>query len=369
MWKHRRQAVGIIQAVMLTALPFITINQQSILRFDIPTLKLYFFGTVLWIRELYLILGVALFFLLFIAFVTTTFGRIWCGWLCPQTVLLDLSQSIAKLFGIKSEKTVQKLLLLPFSALVAVTMIWYFVPPAETLQSLFVSTTITAFFVVLWIAVYLELAFLGRKFCTSICPYSMMQNMLFDKDTLVIEYDVSRDATCMKCDDCVKVCPVGIDIKKGLSSACIACAECIDVCKAINDKRHVPPFPNYKGTILRAKTFWLGGVTALAAIGLAALIWSRPPFDVVVMRNAQPLPASINRYSLTMYNNSSQPMQLELSSPDNVVLLGNHTFHLAPFGSLNSSIMVKASSNNLPDQIELRFNGNDNTAIREVGFF
>jgi len=95
---------------------------------------------------------------------------------------------------------------------------------------------------------------------------------------------------------------------------------------------------------LRPKTFWLGGVTALAAIGLAALIWSRPAFDVVVTRNAQPLPKGINRYSLTMYNNSSKAMDVELSSPDNVVLLGNHTFHLVPFDSLNSSVMVKASS-------------------------
>jgi len=190
---------------MLTGLPFLSINSQSALRFDIPTLKLYVFGSVIWIRELYLILGVSLFFLLLIAFVTVIFGRVWCGWLCPQTVLLDLSQSIAKLFRRKHQKTIQTLLLLPLSALVSITMIWYFVPPAETLHALSVSPPITSFFVVLWGAVSLELAFLGRGFCTSICPYAMLQNALFDKDTLVIEYDVSRDATCMKCDECVKV--------------------------------------------------------------------------------------------------------------------------------------------------------------------
>uniref|UniRef100_Q3AQV6 Polyferredoxin-like protein n=1 Tax=Chlorobium chlorochromatii (strain CaD3) TaxID=340177 RepID=Q3AQV6_CHLCH len=368
-WKRRRRIAEIAQAILLTAIPFITINGHSILRFDIPTLKLYFLGTVFWIRELYLLVGMVLIFLLFIGFITAIFGRIWCGWLCPQTVLLDLSQTIARFIGKKQEQLVQRILLIPFAALIAFTLICYFVPPAETLQSLFSAPIITAFFVALWIALYLELAFLGRGFCTSICPYAMLQNMLFDKETLVIEYDISRDSTCMKCDDCVTVCPVGIDIKKGLNSACIACAECIDACKTINDKRHVPPFPNYKGTILRAKSLWLGGVTALAAIGLAALIWSRPPFDVVVTRNAQPLPPGINRYSLTMYNNSSKPIEVELSSPDNVMLLGNHTFQLAPFGSINSSVMVKASSKNMPDQIELRFNGNDSSAIREVGFF
>ncbi len=369
LWKGRRRIAAIAQAILLTALPFITINGQSILRFDIPTLKLYFSGTVFWIRELYLLVGIVLCFLLFIGFITAVFGRVWCGWLCPQTVLLDLSQSLARLINKKQEQLVQRVLLLPFAALVAFTLICYFVPPAETLQSLFLSPIITTFFIVLWIALYLELAFLGRRFCTSICPYAMLQNMLFDKETLVIEYDMSRDSTCMKCDDCVTVCPVGIDIKKGLNSACIACAACIDACITVNEKRHVPPFPDYKGTILRAKSVWLGGVTALAAIGLAALVWSRPPFDVVVTRNAQLLPAGINRYSLTMYNNSSQAINVELTSPDKVVLLGSDTFHLAPFGSVNSSIMVKTSSNNMPDQVELRFTGNGNTAIREIGFF
>ena len=179
MWKPYRRAIEILQAVTLTGLPFLVIKGQSALRFDIPTLKLYVFGSVIWIREFYLILGVVLFFLLFIAFVTVIFGRIWCGWFCPQTVLLDLSKSIAKLFGRKNQKIIHSLLLILLSALVSITMIWYFVPPAETLKTLFISSTITSFFLVLWIAIYLELAFLGRKFCTSICPYAMLQNAYF----------------------------------------------------------------------------------------------------------------------------------------------------------------------------------------------
>ncbi len=212
MWKKYRRTVQLLQALLITALPFIRINGQSALRFDIGELKLYFFGTVIWIREFYLLLAAILFMLLFITFITAVFGRIWCGWLCPQTVLLDLSESLAARFDLKNSKTVRNILLLPLSALVSVTMIWYFVPPEVVANSMFVSVPVTAFFIILWFLVYLELAFLGRKFCMSICPYAMMQNALFDKDTLVIEYDKSRDDTCMKCDSCVKVCPVGIDI-------------------------------------------------------------------------------------------------------------------------------------------------------------
>ncbi|ACF44285.1 4Fe-4S dicluster domain-containing protein [Pelodictyon phaeoclathratiforme] len=366
MWKIKRNIVEILQAIMLTGLPFLTLNGQSAFRFDIPTLKLYFFGSAIWISEFYLILAVTLFFILLIAFVTAIFGRIWCGWLCPQTVLLDLSQSIAALAGKKYLKTLQSLILLPLSALISITMIWYFVPPAETMRSLFVSPTITAFFLVLWALVYLELAFLGRRFCTSICPYAMLQNALFDKDTLVIEYDLSRDATCMKCDACVQVCPVGIDIKKGLNSACIACAECIDACRPLSEKRGMPPFPNYKGVIVRRKTYWLGGATAAAALTLFLLIWSRPAVDFLVTRDNAPLPAGLNRYSYTVYNNSGKPLSLALSSPDPVTLLGEHTLLLQPFSAIHGRILIK--SNGKLERVRLGISGDGISINRETGF-
>ncbi len=366
MWKKYRRAIETVQAFILTGLPFLTINGQSALRFEIPTLKLYVFGSVIWIREFYLILGIVLFCLLFIAFVIVIFGRIWCGWLCPQTVLLDLNQSIAKLFGRKQQKTIQTLLLIPLSALVSITMIWYFVPPAETLKTLFVSSTVTSFFLVLWVAVYLELAFLGRRFCTSICPYAMLQNALFDKDTLIIEYDVSRDDTCMKCDECVRVCPVGIDIKQGLNSSCIACTECIDACRVISEKRGMPPFPNFKGRIVRPKTFWLGSITAFAALVLFLLIWNRPPVDFLVIRDNTPLPSGLNRYSYTIYNNGGNEIALELSSPDNVTLIGEHSIRLPSFSAIHGSILVKPSGK--LEHLRLGISGGGISIIRNTGF-
>jgi polyferredoxin len=184
---------------------------------------------------------------------------------------------------------------------------------------------------------------LGRGFCISICPYAMLQNVLFDNDTLVIEYDVSRDAACMKCDACVQVCPVGIDIKKGLNSACIACAECIDACRSITEKRGMSPFPNYKGRTLRPKTFWIGGTTAAAAIILFLLIWSRPPVDFLVTRDNALLPPGLNRYSYTIYNNDGKTHTLELSSPDRVTLIGEHTLLLQPFSAVHGSILVRST--------------------------
>lgn len=366
MWKKYRTAVEILQAVILTGLPFLTISGESAFRFDIEKLKLYFFGSAIWIREFYLILAATLFFLLLIIFVTVIFGRIWCGWLCPQTVLLDLSETIARLFGHKNTRTIKYLLLTPFSGLVSFTIISYFVPPAETIKTLFVSTTVTAFFIVLWVLIYLELTVLGRKFCVSICPYAMLQNALFDKDTLIIEYDSSRDNACMKCDACVRACPVGIDIKQGLSPRCIACAECIDACRIMCEPRNIPPFPNYRGHIIRPKTFWLGGTTALAAATLFLLIWSRPPIDFIVTRDPEALAKNLNRYSYNIYNNSGKSLNLELSSPDDVILIGEHSLNLTPFSALHGKILVKSPDRR--DRVRIRLSGNNISINKETGF-
>ncbi len=355
-----------MQALLITGLPFLVINGQSALRFDIPELKLFFFGSVIWVQELYLILFAILFFLLFITSVTAVFGRIWCGWLCPQTVLLDLAESISRFFSGLSGKTVQRILLLPFSALVSLTILWYFVPPVKTVQSLFYDAVITGFFLVQWVVIYAELACMGRSFCTTICPYAMMQNALFDKDTLVIEYDRSRESECMKCDDCVKACPVGIDIKEGLSTSCIACAECIDACAIVAEKRDMKPFPGYRGNLLRPKFFWLGGMTVAAGIILAFMMLIRPDVTFQITRDPEMMPEGLNRYSWSLYNNTSQRKVLELTSEEGFVVIGETTLVLEPFSFNKGKVLVRAAGGN--GNVRFRLLGDGVEIGKSVGF-
>ncbi|MEE9905384.1 MAG: 4Fe-4S binding protein [Chlorobium sp.] len=365
-WKRYRRTVEMLQALLLTGLPFLKINGQSAFRFDIGELNLYFFGSVIRIGDFYLILAATLFLLLFISAVTVILGRVWCGWLCPQTVLLDLTENLASLFGRQHRKTVQKLVLLPVSALVSITMIWYFVPPAEAIHGLFTSPLIAGFFIVLWVLVWLELALLGRKFCTTICPYAMMQNTLFDKDTLVIEYDRSRDSTCMKCDDCVRVCPVGIDIKEGLSTSCIACAECIDACWLKSSKRNLPPFPNYKGKIMRPKTFWLAGITAASALMVVLLFAMRPPVEFTLSRMQEPLPSGLNRYAWTIYNNTGHTLELNIEADGDLTLIGERTVSVKPFGVARNKLLIRATGKR--DKVRLTLTGTGISVSREAGF-
>ncbi|WP_237073437.1 4Fe-4S dicluster domain-containing protein [Prosthecochloris sp. GSB1] len=327
----------------MTGLPFVTVNGRSALRLDLADLKFYVFGSVIWLKEFYLLLFAVLFFLLLITAVTTVFGRVWCGWLCPQTVLLDLSESIARRLSLIGKEGARHLVLLLFSSLVSITLLWYFVPPFETLGALFRAPVITSFFLVQWAIVYAELAFLGRRFCTTVCPYAMMQNALFDKDTLVIEYDKSRENECMHCDDCVSACPVGIDIKEGLSSSCIACAECIDACAAVTAKRSMRPFPGYRGRLARPRTFWLGGITLVAGAVLFLMVFARPEVTFLISRDSDRMPEGINRYSWSLYNNGGERQVLELTVRDGFEAIGETSLVLEPYSFRKGRVLVRST--------------------------
>jgi cytochrome c oxidase accessory protein FixG len=367
MWKKYRRVAELFQAAVIVGLPFLRIRGASAFRFDIPELKLYFFGTVIWINEFYLFLLAVLFFLILIVFITTTFGRIWCGWLCPQTVLLDISGDLSRPFPFRFRDSVQKVVLLPLSALVSLTLIWYFVPPLETVRALFSSKVITGFFLVQWIIIYAELAFLGRRFCTTICPYSMLQNGLFDRNTLVIAFDVNRKEGCMGCDKCVHVCPVRMDIKKGLRRECVACAECIDACISMTRPRGISPFIGYRGRILRPKTIFVGAVTLIMGMGLLFFTYTRPSISVVVSRDPQQPVKDLNRYTCSIQNNTETERRVHISIKDGFILIGERDVTIPPYAIYKGKVMVKATGE--ADRVIFVFKYDGNKILeKEVGF-
>ncbi|RMG01327.1 MAG: 4Fe-4S binding protein [Nitrospirae bacterium] len=364
-WKGYRRIAETVQAVLIVGLPFLKIKGESALRFDIPTLKLHFFGTVLWINEFYLFLLATVFFLMFIVFITTIFGRIWCGWLCPQTVLLDFSSDLVKRIPFRYRDGARRVVLIPLSALVSLTLIWYFVPPLETWKALFHSKVITGFFLTLWVVIYLELAFLGRRFCKSICPYSMLQSGLFDKDTLVIEFDTSRQEGCMGCDKCAHVCPVGIDIKKGLRRECVACAECIDACVSMTRPRGIAPFIGYTGKVLRPKMFIVGGVTLLLGVVLFVIISLRPPLTMVVSREPVKLVKGVNEYTMTVTNNTGVKRNVTVSLRGGV-LIGSRHLEVSPYTRLVLRYKVRKEGGDTPLVFVLK--DGKRVLEQEVGF-
>lgn len=204
-----------------------------------PTLRLHFFGAVVRVDEFFVVLLGVLFLAFFFIWITIAFGRIWCGWLCPQTLLVDLTGPEGRGGRQKRGPAVQVRILV-VSVLAGAVSVWYFVSPYDFMPALFArSLGPVAFWswIVLSALTWLNLQFVRYTFCATVCPYSRFQGVMFDRHTMAIAFDARRRGECIDCAACVKACPVNIDIRDGLQAACVSCTECIDTCARIMEKK------------------------------------------------------------------------------------------------------------------------------------
>lgn len=323
-----RRSTETLQAVLILGLPFLKINRESVLRFDLSALKLHFFGTTLWMHEFFLVLVATISLTLLALFVTLVFGRVWCGWFCPQTVLIDLTPfmdragkrgagyraaSLAATFGV--------------SAVVAASLSWYFQSPYEFLPALFGGTlggTVWAIWGTLTAVLFLNFALLRHRWCATVCPYAKLQGVLYDQSTMLIELDARRSAECIDCRNCLRACPTGIDVRKGLDAACINCAECIDACDRVmarNGKQGLIGYalgPGGTGRVLRQSVIILGGLLLLFLALTLQLITDRTVVDVTVLphRMGPRLTRDgrvVNAYVLAVKNKQERSLDLTVT--------------------------------------------------------
>lgn len=289
-----RRLAGIAQAVLIIGIPFLRIGGESAFRFDIPSLKLHFLGTSLWMNEFFIILIAIIFLTFLLLLLTLLFGRVWCGWACPQTVLADFTKFIERTSGKGFiSKFASHLLVLAVSVLVAANLIWYFVSPYDffsRLASGSLGNVIRGFWIVLSVVLFLNIVFLRRTFCAAVCPYARLQSVLYDKRTLVICFDSRREEECMNCTACVRACPVGIDIRDGLNAACISCALCIDRCRDMLAARRREGLIGYfwgapgpTRMTLRPPVILIGSITAAFLGFLIYLSLTRVSLDMTVL--------------------------------------------------------------------------------------
>jgi len=325
-----RRIVRILEAVIIIGLPFITINSKSALRFDIPSLQLHFFGINLWMEEFFIVLIAIIFISFLIIFITLLLGRVWCGWVCPQTVIADFTAFVEKM---KAKgllhRSVAYSLILVISIFIAANLIWYFVSPYEFIPGIIkgsLGDVVWSFWIVLTGIIFLNFILLRQKFCATVCPYAKLQSTLFDSRTLTVAFDPRRKGECIECMACVKTCPVGIDIRDGMNAACIHCAECIDRCATIMEPRKKKTLVDYYfglpgegGRIVRQNAILLGSVTTAFLIFFIYLLVSRLPIDMTVLPNHSFKPRItsdervVNSYILSVKNRGKTDVELKVT--------------------------------------------------------
>jgi len=245
LYKKKRRLIQSVFTLLIILIPFF-----NIIRMDIPTLRFYFFNTVLWVEEFYFLF---LFLMLFTWLVLTfsmIYGRVWSGWMCPQMTIIEFTgwmrSIVRKVLKIKSEKSFKKkyieTILISFftfilSLLIGFNLVSYFVDPFQILNQILSGTLeliiLAAIFCIAFI-IFIDMILIREKFCKKACPYAMFQMVMTDKKTQIVRFDTNRKEECFDCKKCVSVCKMGIDIRESpYQTECIHCGDCIDACNII----------------------------------------------------------------------------------------------------------------------------------------
>ena len=310
-FKKWRNIIHPLFIAFFLILPWIKVNDQQWVLLNLPERKFNIFGLSFWAHDTPIIFFVIAGSLVGLSFITAVWGRIWCGWACPQTVFIESvfrrieilveGKYIARIkldkapmsFSKFMKKSIKWFLFLIVSLIITHSFLAYFVGtdrlidmvqhnPKENWTNFLIILVTTAI-------ILFDFGWFREQFCLIMCPYGRFQSVLMDKNSLGVLYDKDRGeprrtkenknkpdelGDCINCNRCVNVCPTGIDIRDGLQMECIACTACIDACDEIMEKVKKPKglirYASEK-SIVGKKTNHLRPRTALYAVILVFL--------------------------------------------------------------------------------------------------
>ncbi len=303
-WRPARRLVQLAFMALLVAAPFL-----NIFRFDLPSLRLIVMGRPIWPQEFYFFLLLVLMFIFFFTAVTLVLGRVWCGWLCPQTLLSEAAHWVSGFIAQRRGPARVLGMGLAVLALAGVglglgfTALSYLISPSDLWMTLRQGRWPT----LLWLAggltaaaVIGDIAFLRHKFCQVACPYGMIQAFLTDQNTLRVRFLTERARDCINCYRCSLVCPMALEPRKQkLQLECINCAECIVACEEVLRPRGLAgliefSFGQPASRRRQGRRFPFSGKALVAsavfvayAVAFVYLVWTRAPVALRVA--AEPL--------------------------------------------------------------------------------
>jgi len=259
--------------VLFFTIPFITYHGRPFIMINIPQAEFIIFGKIFWPQDFFIFGIMMITFIVFIVLFTAAFGRLFCGWVCPQTIFMEMLFRKVEYFiegdaakqkllnkgpwtGEKIRKKTTKHIVFFLLAFIIANFFLSYIISMKELEKIItepVSEHFGGFMsILIFSAVFYGVyAYFREQVCTVVCPYGRLQSVLLDRNSMIVAYDYKRGeprgkfkkektaeintGDCIDCFQCVKVCPTNIDIRNGTQMECVGCTACIDACDKMMD--------------------------------------------------------------------------------------------------------------------------------------
>jgi cytochrome c oxidase accessory protein FixG len=393
-----RIIVSIVLLAILFGLPFIKVNGDPLMLIDVFERKFIIMGIHLWPQDFHIVALSMISLVVFVVLFTVVFGRVWCGWACPQTIFMEMvfrkieywiegdanKQRKLNEAPWDSDKIFKKgakhFLFILISLLISHTFLSYIIgieklqaivseSPGENLLVFIALMVFTGIF-------YMVFAFLREQICIAVCPYGRLQGVFLGNNSIAVMYDWLRGeprgrlkkgqvqddkGDCIDCKMCVYACPTGIDIRNGTQLECVNCTACIDACDQVMDKIEKPRglirYASYssikegKEKIFTSRVLGYSVVLSLLVSVVAFMLFTRSDVEATILKvpgqlyQEQPNERISNLYNIQFINKTNRQIPLEMKVKDyadaTIKRVGDEILTLEPGARIDAVFFIE----------------------------